>query len=653
MNSYQSLIKISFVFGLTLLSHLGDLNAHCGNEDPKEINKKFKEHEAQMAPNDAEIQAADETNDLIERLRVRKIIIERSRKAANFAEEYHDYDTMQRYRNYQHQRENQLPAIEADIDKKFEEIENEMSTNDAEIEASRTQDYETQIHVLEKIINRSTQAANFAQRYTEVTGNRRDTMERYRNYQHHVENLLSEVKEKFKKNNEQKEKDAQAEKRRKKIIMDEARPKLEAQMALNDVQIEAADKTNDLIERLRVRKIIIERSREAANFAEAYHDYDTMKRYRNYQHHVENQLPAIETDIDKKFDKIENEMSTNDAEIEASQTQDLVTQIHVLEKLIALSASAADFSQRYFEVTGNRRNTMERHQNYKIHAEKLLSEVKTRLKEKQKKEETLKAMFKLKNEAWTIFEEEGRKYQTHLMMDQNKEKLSKADDIVDIITQVNMRKEVIQQTVNTLIIAELFIEKVNDWNNQWGAYERIEGNHPWSIENIRKDIEEYNIFRNSIEKKLHTLEKILEEEGLNPSVFALDNKILSLKSINIDILTGAISFVLENENHYVWIKGNLHFIEQYIEQKGRKIPSRLPFIERNRLPIFGIEEESEDTIKLIVSHITKVLPLFKTVKSINKLISDDDSGWEVNLSNRNEKHQNSQTANTYDQKIFL
>lgn len=94
---------------------------------------------------------------------------------------------------------------------------------------------------------------------------------------------------------------------------------LEEDMATNDAQINAADETHDLIERIRVRKDIISKCKNAASFIERYYDefhsyldffgntpeeekyLETIKRYRDYQRYVEKSLPAIESDLSNRM----------------------------------------------------------------------------------------------------------------------------------------------------------------------------------------------------------------------------------------------------------------------------------------------------------------------------------------------------------------
>lgn len=91
-------------------------------------------------------------------------------------------------------------------------------------------------------------------------------------------------------------------------FIDKLFEKIEADMATNDAQIEAADQTHDLIERRNVRLSVIKKSQKAATYLERYTQaankaLPRAKRYRNYQKHVEKQLPAIEADIAAKTAK--------------------------------------------------------------------------------------------------------------------------------------------------------------------------------------------------------------------------------------------------------------------------------------------------------------------------------------------------------------
>ncbi len=80
---------------------------------------------------------------------------------------------------------------------------------------------------------------------------------------------------------------------------------VENEMSTNDADIKAADETHDLLKRKQVRQAIIAKSAKAAAFLERYigaadKARDCAKRYRDYQKHVEKQLPAIEADLAEK-----------------------------------------------------------------------------------------------------------------------------------------------------------------------------------------------------------------------------------------------------------------------------------------------------------------------------------------------------------------
>lgn len=589
---YALLIKIAVLF-LTTLNCTKCLNAHerchCTDEN---IIKKFKNLKETKEENDAAIRAADETNDLIERIRVRKNVIEIYKQIRNDAKASQHYDTEEECKKYQNHIEKDLPDIERDLRKKLDQIEKDMASNDEAIKkADETHNLYERKRVYQNIRDKSYHAANFFERYAQLLENwkrqgysykksdaekYRKLATEYRNYQYKVEEDMGAIEADINKKFEE-----------------------------FDAEIKAADETHDLNERKHVRILIIEKCTKEEIHAKENHREDIAKKYHDFGNEMKGQLIAIEADIVKEIKKREQEERDREAE------------------------------------------------------------------RKRKKE---------KDEAKPSFEQEGKSYESHLMMDQNKEKVAKADESCSIEGQIKVRKEVFTQTEEAIKVAEEFIKVVNEWNNKWGDCERIEGDHPWSAENIRKKIEEYNNYKTLIEEESLTLEKLVDEErqrqeenqqqekerkrkeeeerqkkaegeegyseadkptkneniefegsGGELHSASKHNEIMNLKSINVDLVTGNVAFILQSESYNVLIKSNLNFIKHYIEEKdlhGGWGSYELPNIEDN-LPIFGLEEETEETTKLIIFYITNVLPIFRTKESITQLISRQEEGWEI------------------------
>lgn len=290
--------------------------------------RRFDDHKKRMALDEKKIIAADKTNDLFERKAIRKKVIKNTKEAAKFAEDFaehikfwnktpcsHFYCTKidskhkwsidncllqaKIYRYYVERLEHELVAIKKDFKLKFEDIERNMSTNDAQIKAADAtndllektrvrkdviQKSEFSIEYLNEYIDQFCKSDKKAKKYWRIA-------KRYQDYQNSVQKSFIALNKEFKKKF----------------------PKIEQDMSKNDAQIKAADKTNNLNERKRVRVDVIGKSRNAQSHVETYinefckKDYKCdvnkykkiAKEYRDYQYSVERDLPKIQEEIDR------------------------------------------------------------------------------------------------------------------------------------------------------------------------------------------------------------------------------------------------------------------------------------------------------------------------------------------------------------------
>lgn len=592
---YELLIKINVVFLIILYSTAG-LSAQSVfwgedglslwyTEDDEKVEEILKQLKQKMAPNDAQIKAADQTNDPIERLRVRKIVVKRSQKCSHTAKKYDDYSKSKEYEDYGYNIEKNIPAIKADIYLKLEEFERNMAGYKTEIEEAKGKAPLEELAVLLNIFLKSRNAADFSHRFTTIADEDHKRMERFRNYQHMIE--------------------------------------------------------------------------------------EKIKRRKN-----------------KIYDNLTNIMAPNDTEIEESRKNNFEEQIRVLQMIIERSKNVEEIMNNFIQLTNEGHSIRDLYHNYLLYAERLSADVQKKLKEEsdrqaREEEERRRENIRLMNDAKSSFEQEGRRYESYFKMDQNKEDISNADKNGNIENQINVRKDVIDRSENAVRAGEAFIEVVNAWNNKWGAYERIGGDHAWAVESIRKKVAEYGHYKHGLEQELPELEwqfaeqkrkeeklrqaeeqqrlqeearqneksnsqaeeevnveKEQEEQGIKEEIIIEDHEsntelnqitqeeeIISLKSINVDLATGNIVFALQSASHNIFIESNLELIKQYIEKTNfREISTKLPQIEGDNLPIFGLENESDEMIKFIVSHITNVLPIFRTMDSVTKLISNYEEG---------------------------
>ena len=537
----------------------------------RDVDKEFERFEAEMAPNDSEIEAADRTNDLNQRLYVRKLIIERIRKAADFAHEFttitnEGHARMERYRNYQHHIEKQLLAIEADIAMQFDRIEDGMKPNDAQIEAAdRTHNLIKRLGTRYEVIHRSAAAADFAHRYAEITQKGYDRIEKYCNYHDHVMGQLQDIRR----------------------DIDKQFERFEAEMAPNDSEIEAADRTNDLNQRLHVRKLVIERSRKAADFAHEFttitHEgHDRMERYRNYQHHIEKQLFAIEEDIAEK------------------QRQERVARGHQIDK------------------EGGNGNGDKQEQS---EAEEL--------KECEIEKNGIREKRKLASDR-----EGGDFLEVIVDGEQLVERLGNIDRMFN--GQMAPDMDTFDNIVGAFIGEKTFGEV--------GA-ERQDGQEPLNgdVEFDSSIAEDYLItsyqYRDADKDVAMDIGRITKFGFNGLDYFGSGDGSMDLKGININPRTRKVTFALNNNREKVLIKSDLGSMKNYVGQKVIKetvhlqiTPEHLSNIDMDKLPIWGLEEQSADTIREITPTIANFIPLLGTSKAITELIFDYDTiaGQDVN-----------------------
>jgi len=337
----------------------------------KKHEKHFKEVQESMAANDKEKEEADRTNDLIERFWRRGKIIRRSKKAigsakrmceradyyeANFGDDEKRLDKdgdfyqekMQEYIDCKKRVTKELQPIIADINKKFNQFEEDMAANDSRIEAADiTDDLHERLRVRGDMMGKSEGAARFSERLLEAVADLRKDEDKdkknpfqridvetfrsgaktYRNYQNKVAQefyaIENDVVIKF---NE-----------------------IHEGMSRNDEEISRADATNNLYTRLNIRNGVIGRSRGAADHLEKYLNMvdqwngkafkkikhhpewnmnrfrDLRKTYRGYQEKVEKEIPAIEEDIRKenrRQEEAENERKRKEAEEESRRQEE-------------------------------------------------------------------------------------------------------------------------------------------------------------------------------------------------------------------------------------------------------------------------------------------------------------------------------------------
>jgi len=294
--------------------------------------KKFDEQKRRMPSNERKIKETDERYNLFERKHIRKNVINSSKEAARFAEklalrvrswnegncyyyngcykidsrhkwnESNCYAQAREYREYADRLKQEIVVLDKDIKNKFDEIKREMATNDAKIKAAdETNDLLEKIHVRKDIIKKSAKAFAFIKDYIEndaiekISGNGKSKKKYMKLTKQYGENLSKIERSLLALGKDFKKKFGE----------------IERDMATNDAQIKAADETNDLSERRRVRSDIIQKSDRAAAHTEIYINEFCKKdrrcdvnkykkianRYRNYQNRVEKDLPAIQNDI--------------------------------------------------------------------------------------------------------------------------------------------------------------------------------------------------------------------------------------------------------------------------------------------------------------------------------------------------------------------
>lgn len=206
---------------------------------------KFDRHKRNMALNVEKVKRADQTNDLIERRRVREEVIRKTTTDEKFASNFearvkrwnrrYIYDPgycykigndhkwgvanchkeVKKYREFKALLKNDLIAINADLKKKFVEIEQDMSTNDTKIKiADETHNLKERIHIRNNVIEKSANSASYVERYMDEFCNWKINLfqnkkcdvkkywkvaKRYRDYEYKVEKQLPAIEEDFKK----------------------------------------------------------------------------------------------------------------------------------------------------------------------------------------------------------------------------------------------------------------------------------------------------------------------------------------------------------------------------------------------------------------------------------------------------------------------
>lgn len=209
----------------------------------REEGKRFDKYKKDSVSNREQIKKADETNDLIERRRVREDIIGKNRRAENFSENFakkiKDWNESpcwkncnkfnrnngnwdqrkvqqeaKKYRDNRHDIEKDLPDIERDLLIESDRIEREMAPNDRDIkQADESNDLYKRRQVRNDIIQKSARAADYLERFADLLENwnkrgkhhdnwdaktYRKLARKYRNYQHQIEKDLPAIEEDIK-----------------------------------------------------------------------------------------------------------------------------------------------------------------------------------------------------------------------------------------------------------------------------------------------------------------------------------------------------------------------------------------------------------------------------------------------------------------------
>lgn len=337
---------------------------------------------------------------------------------------------------------------------------------------------------------------------------------------------------------------------------------LEAIMSPNDTEIKKADRTHDLIERLRVRKIIIDRSRNAAKTAEEYHMPDVAERYRDYKKHVEHNLPAIEKDLKKRFQEMDNALTNYEAQINAVEhSSDFWGRQRLYQNIIGSSKSFADYAERYTHVTNKGHRRMSRYRNFQRYVEGKLAAVEATIAEIQRQENAAREQ------------------------------------------QIAAEKAAAQEANRQKPISE---EQEPQHKNK----EEAEQQRKAKEESERQEAERI---------MTENLQKVENDESIQMK--RQENTLL--KAIKIDLSMEDITFELESKSYIISIKSQLNLLKEYVEKNGLyEKNSELENVDPNSLIILGLEDQSEESIKVIVSYIADILPVLKTTESIGKIIAN-------------------------------
>lgn len=277
----------------------------------KTHSRIFEDVQNDMACNEREKEEADRTNDLIERFWRRGKLINKSRRSAksamrmreradfyeaNFGDSEEPLDKdgnfydkkAKEYINYKKSISNELQAIVGDINRKFDQFEHEMSTNDSQIRAAdETNDLHERLRVRGDLIEKSDGAASFQERFVEAVkdlkegdkdkknrfkkmdvGRHEEKARTYRDYEKRVARDFHDIEGDVVGNFKQ----------------------IDHGMSSNDEEIRNADASHNLYIRLNIRKGLIEKSGAAADHLEKYITLAEKwqgKAYRNIKHHPE------------------------------------------------------------------------------------------------------------------------------------------------------------------------------------------------------------------------------------------------------------------------------------------------------------------------------------------------------------------------------
>lgn len=248
--------------------------------------------------------------------------------------------------------------------------------------------------------------------------------------------------------------------------------KLKKKMAPNDQEIKAAEGTKDFSEQLRVYKMIIERSRKAADFAQKHGSCKTMKIYRDYQYMVEKKLQTLIQFIKEQIRVLQENHEIKDYELHWKKKFNWESEFNSF-KFFQEDNNFEEAGQERFDWE----NEFDRESEFNS--------------------------FEFSQEK-NNFEQEGGRYE-HLRRNFNDDRIKKAEQSRNLDNQIWAREKTCQELKDLINIGEIFINIVNDWNNKWDTYEKIEGDHPWSPENIQKNIDEDVRYKDILRDEIETL----------------------------------------------------------------------------------------------------------------------------------------------------